>query len=330
MKTQIELNRADTARQYRSKYPDYPTLKLARIMYEQEKLLFKDVENARSTLRYIEGKRGKLFKSEDKKAYIVPNRPYNPYKIPESDEEKYEPFILQHKKVAIINDLHVPYHDIDAISCAIDKAVKEGCDAWFINGDLIDMHTLSRFVRNPKAKNFAQELQMAADTIKILKNALNAPVYLKLGNHEERYEMFLKTKATELAGVEDFDLNNLLKKRCDVTVIGDKRIVKIGKLICLHGHEGGKSIMSPVNIARGLFLKGKASAICGHHHRTSEHTEQTFNGDIITTFSVGALCGLNPQYLPIGNNWNHGMAICETNGEEFHVRNYRIYKGKIL
>ena len=97
----------------------------------------------------------------------------------------------------------------------------------------------------------------------------------------------------------------------------------------IHGHEFGQSIFSPVNIARGLFLRGKVSALQGHHHMTSEHTETDMNRNITTTFSVGCLCELFPGYLPI-NRWNHGFAICDLDGDRFHVRNYRIHKGEVL
>jgi len=84
-------------------------------------------------------------------------------------------------------------------------------------------------------------------------------------------------------------------------------------------------------VARGLFLRGKVSAMQGHNHSVSEHTESNMNGDIVTTWSLGCLCELNPAYLPI-NKWSHGFAMVDLsdNGKDFHVRNYRIHKGKIL
>jgi hypothetical protein len=71
------------------------------------------------------------------------------------------------------------------------------------------------------------------------------------------------------------------------------------------------------------------SAMQGHNHQTSEHTESNMNGEITTTFSLGCLCELHPAYLPI-NKWNHGFALVDIDGKEFHVRNYRIHKGKVL
>ena len=50
------MTKSDVAKKYRVKYPDFPTLKLARIMYKENNLLFTTIEDARSSLRYIEGK----------------------------------------------------------------------------------------------------------------------------------------------------------------------------------------------------------------------------------------------------------------------------------
>ena len=53
------MTKTETARQYRLQYgKDMPTRKLARIMYGENNLLFKDFEDARKILGNIEGKRG--------------------------------------------------------------------------------------------------------------------------------------------------------------------------------------------------------------------------------------------------------------------------------
>ena len=142
--------------------------------------------------------------------------------------------------------------------------------------------------------------------------------------------LITRKKAGELNGVEDFELDTIIGKRVsDITFINEKRIMKAGDLNIVHGHEFASSIISPVNIARGLYLRSKASSICGHHHRSSEHTEQDINGKIVTTWSVGCLSELHPQYMPI-NSWNHGFCMIDISGKEFEVRNKRIWKGKIL
>ena len=80
-----------------------------------------------------------------------------------------------------------------------------------------------------------------------------------------------------------------------------------------------------LNPARGLFLKTKSWAMCGHSHTTSEHTERDIRGTILTTWSVGCLCDLSPDYHAFGNNWNWGVSIVETQANgDFQVDNRRI------
>ena len=63
---------------------EMPTRKAARIMYEENKLTFKDVEDARYILRALEGKTG----SNIKVSIDAPTepRPNNPYNLPPSHE----------------------------------------------------------------------------------------------------------------------------------------------------------------------------------------------------------------------------------------------------
>jgi len=320
--------KTDLVRAYRDKYGiQMPSLKLARIIYAENKLLFKDIETVRSALRRLEGKAGS---NSGKAKIIIDERPKNPYNLPASDETSFENFILNHKRVLVLSDIHIPYHSIDAVTAALDFGKKEKPDAILLNGDTIDFFGLSRFCKEPGKRDFAEELKAFADFFIILQKTFNCAIYFKLGNHEDRYNTFLWSKAHELAGVDEFNLENIIKARAEgITVIGDKRIIKAGDLNIIHGHEFGGSVFSPVNIARGLFLKAKVSAMQGHNHQTSEHTESNMNNKITTTWSLGCLCELHPAYLPI-NKWNHGFAVVDIDGEDFNVRNKRIFNGKIL
>ena len=326
--TQIEI-----AREYRIRHGmDMPTLTLARLMYKENIEVFKNVDSARRALRYIEGKNGKKSVKVAKGTpfYKEEARPLNPYKLPESEESKYEPFILKANRLAVLSDIHVPYHSIEAVTAAFDKIKEEKPDAILLNGDTIDFYGLSRFMKDPRKRSVAHELQALNEFLDVLQQ-FEAKIYYKLGNHCERYEMYLMHKAPELLGISEFKFENLLKaKERGMQVIGEKRIIKANKLNIIHGHEY-PSVFSPVNIARGLYMKGKVSAMQGHNHQVSEHTETDMNGEIVTTWSLGCLCELNPAYMPL-NRWGHGMAIVDLsdNKKDFEVRNYRIYKGKIL
>jgi predicted phosphodiesterase len=326
--------RINTAKEYRLKYGmDMPTLTLAKLIYKENKDLFTCVDDARTTLRYNEGKLGDYSRkhAKDKSLYINEERPKNPWKLPQSEETIYEPFIIKAKKLAVLSDIHIPYHSVTALSAALDFIQAEKPDAILLNGDTIDFYGLSRFMKDPRKRSVAHELQATRDFLDVL-SQFGAKIYFKIGNHEERYEHYLMRVAPELLGVREFELKHLLELDArGIDLIGDKRIMKANDLNIVHGHEFGQSIFSPVNIARGLFLRGKVTAMQGHNHAVSEHTESNMNGEITTTWSLGCLCELNPAYLPI-NKWAHGMAIVDLseNGKDFHVRNYRIHKGKIL
>jgi predicted phosphodiesterase len=321
-----KFSKTNIAEDYRNKYGwDMPTLKLARIMHKDNPLLFNSAERARDVLRQIEGKSSKRVRVR----MVVEERPKNPYNLPKSEEAIYEPYKLNAKRLLVLSDLHIPYHSIDAITAAFDYAKKEKPDAILLNGDTLDFFSLSRFAKDPKARSFAHELAAFKEFMQVLIKQFHAKIYFKFGNHEERYFHYLWMKAGELNGVDEFELENIIKARAEgIEIIKDKRIIKAGALNIVHGHEFGGSVFSPVNIARGLFLRGKVSAMQGHNHCTSYHVERDMNGGVVKTWSLGCLSELHPAYLPI-NKWNHGFAIVDIDEQNFNVRNYTINKGQI-
>jgi hypothetical protein len=193
------------------------------------------------------------------------------------------------------------------------------------------MYQASRFIKDRRLRDLAGELEMTREFLKMLQGMFKCPIYFKIGNHEARWEHYLMLKAPELLGVDDFKLEQLLRFReFGVTLVKDKQIAMAGKLPILHGHEWYGGFAPPVNPARGLFLKAKESALVGHHHKTSEHTEKTLNGNVITTWSTGCLCGLEPEYAPY-NGYNHGFAHVMVNKDQtYNVKNIRIINYKIV
>lgn len=327
--------KADIAREYRTKFPQTPTLTLARKVYKDNISVFKNVEDARFQLRYIEGKTGKanIKYVKSSEFYQEQERPRNPFNLPDSEETIFEPFVIKnHSRILILSDIHFPYHSISALNAALTYAKKEVIDGVVLNGDTLDFYQLSRFEKDPRKRSFAHELDAGKKFLEILQKEFECKVYWKNGNHEDRYENYLKVKAPELLGVSDFKIDQLLKFRdYNTTLIENKRIIKANKLNIIHGHEYPCGSFNPVNIARGLFLKGKVSAIQGHNHQTSEHTESNMNEEIITTWSIGCLSELHPMYMPL-NKWNHGFAIVDLNDnkKDFEVKNKRIFNGKVL
>ncbi len=315
------------ALKYRDKYGwDMPTLKLARILYNEFPLRFSNLDSARSTLKGLDGKGGNaVLKGTERK----PNRPYNPYHLPKSYEDDYTPFVLTGKRILVLSDLHVPYHSISAITAVIDYAKNVKPDTVVLNGDLFDFHKLSKYIRDPRKRDFADEIEAGCELIKVFQKEITDNIIFKHGNHDERYQHFLWMKAGEIAGLEDFELHNILTKRVGpLATVSDKRIIKAGHLNIIHGHEFTGGAGMPASVAKSFYDKGKTSVLGGHHHQTSEFTVTDMNGQMTTAYSSGCLSELHPQYMPL-NKWCHGAAFVTIDGDYFHVDNFRIDKGKI-
>lgn len=331
----LKTGLADIARRFREKYgKEMPTHKLARIMHKAHPLDFNDIEHARTSLRYIENKQGGRQKRPASEFTMEEARPMNPYSLPESYAVDILPYCIsgkQYKRGLIINDTHHPYHSIEAITLCLNYAKKEKPDFILLNGDIIDCHLLSKYTKDPESRKFKEELDQLRSFIQTLQRVFKCKIFYKLGNHEIRYQHFLWEKAKELVGIDEFKITEILKARTEgVEIIEDKRIVMLNDLPVLHGHEFGSSVFSPVNQARGLWLKASESCLQGHGHITSENTKKTARGQLRITWSVGCLCHLQPQWKPM-NDWNWGFAMIDLDakGVDYIVRNKRIYKGEV-
>ena len=315
------------AEEYCGKYPNMPNLTIAKLLKKEHGKLYESVEKARDYVRYIRGQKGdKNRKRSSTKSLFVPTSPY--FTLPKSAIVKRMPVNIKGEKILLLKDIHFPYHDEEALSLALSYGIEKGCDTLYLNGDILDCHTLSRWEKDPESRSFSQELETVRSFLQMV-SPLFKKVYYKEGNHEERYWRYLSSHAPELVEIDAFNLQSLMwLEQFGVEWIDGRTFAKFNSLNVVHGHEFGQNVFSPVNIARGLYLRAKSHAICGHWHQTSEHNEKDINGKIITTWSVGCLCDLSPRYRP-ANQWNHGFAILHRDGKNFHVENKKIYEGKV-
>jgi predicted phosphodiesterase len=329
---------SETAREYRKKYGmKMPTLKLARIMHNENKLLYNTVENARTALRYIEGKaRGSknIKKIRESEFFMQEDRPKNPYALPDSYKEDRQPIKLPlaNNNILLISDLHIPYHDIKAITIALDYGVQNKVNTIIVNGDLLDFSGISRFQHDPRKRSVKEEFDAAKEFLIVLRNTFpDALIWWIKGNHCIRYEQWLMSKVKEIFDDEYYHMENRLRlNEQNIRIIDDKVLVKAGKLSITHGHHIMKGFFSPVNSARGVYMKAKQSTIIGHVHKVSTHSETNMDGKVITTWSTGSLCELKPDYSPLVSNYQHGFAhiVVEKNGD-YTVKNYQIINGKL-
>jgi len=305
--------------------PNLPSRSLARMVFEKHPDLFDSIEHARALIRYYRGANGKESRGK------FPDDTFsNKYNLPESEEDEYYAHQLpSYRSMVLLYDIHLPYHFIPALNVALDDIKARQPDCIYIGGDMLDFYQLSRFQKDPRRRSFSEELEMGKKFFEILREiSPNSDIIYQLGNHEERFENYMYTRAPELLGVSEFKLQTLLQcATYGVEIIDKKRYAHKDGLNIIHGHEFGQQIFTPVNPARGLYLKAKRNTICGHHHQTSEHSEADIEGNVVTCWSVGCLSGLNPEYRPL-NKYNHGYATIEFEGGIFRVTNTRIVNGQ--
>jgi hypothetical protein len=232
----------------------------------------------------------------------------------------------------ILSDIHAPYHDRTTLELAVGEARRRGAVGVLLNGDTLDSHEVSRHDRDPSAPRYVEEVETVKRLLAWLRGQLpRAELVAKEGNHEERLQRYIVGRAPALFGLEGIDLPSLLRfGDVGAAWVSGRRPIALGKLNVIHGHEYPGGAASPVNPARGLYLKARSKALCGHHHQTSEHHARDIRGRAEAAWSVGCACFLHPQYHPL-NNWNHGFALVELAADgTFRVENRRVLGGKVV
>ena len=246
--------------------------------------------------------------------------------LPDPVELHYETFDIDTPgNWLILNDVHIPYHDKRCIELAVADAKKRNTVGVLLNGDIMDCAGVSDHFREPNVTRLEDEIDKTVQFLKWLRAKFpSARIVYKEGNHEWRLPRYIANYAPELFGLKQLRLPNLLElNTLGVEWVADKRLIQLGKLSVVHGHEfrGGGG----VNPARWLWLRAGTSALCGHFHRSSGHDEQTLDRKVHSVWSVGCACFLYPQYDP-NNKWVHGWASVEV----FSNRHYLVTNRKVL
>jgi predicted phosphodiesterase len=320
------MKKVDVVRKYVEKFPEHGNRTLASLIQKENPNLFSSLEGARCSVRYVRGNSGKTQGRKGRASHPRPNGKAGEYKIPKSLTPKKRIVRIPDGKTLLLSDIHLPYHDVEALECALDHG--HDADNVVLNGDTVDFYATSRWDTDPNHRDLAGELQAARQFLMHLRERFpDANIFFKIGNHEERWEKFLWRKAPELCGVPDFKMEKLLRfEDLDIQEIGGRQLTKAGGLWILHGHEFFNTF-DPVNFARTLQVKTGVCTIAGHKHKSSQHSVKSMDSNTVACWSVGCLCDLEPDYMPV-NQWNLGFAEITHKGKKFDVNNYRIIDGE--
>lgn len=295
---------------YLKKFPDTGTHQLCRKIYKENIEAFPNQEAVRSAVRYYRHARGDRKSKELTHIKDFSDFHKKHFGLPEGDQEPFEPYVLPKasKRILVLSDMHIPYHDRKAICEALEYGNEKQVDTIILNGDIMDCYALSKWVTDPRKRDMKYEIEVTKNFLKELREAFpKALIIFKKGNHERRWETFLKAKSVELFDINEFRLQFVLGlEALRIINVEQQNMIKAGSLNIVHGHELSKSKGS-VNAARTFFLKAKASVLGGHFHQKSEHSAKDINGNRIDCYSTGCLCEMHPEYAPY-NEWSWGFA----------------------
>jgi predicted phosphodiesterase len=310
-----------------TEFPKMSKSAITRYLIETYPAMFDDFENTRSLIRKYTGAQGKS-NLKYKKVDHQPD-PITQYQLPNSKGEKRK-FIELPKEchnILVISDIHFPNHDIKALGKALEYGKANKINCIVINGDLLDNEPFTNHdAPPPNSSDVRDWFQMTEDFLDMLISEFKCPIYYIEGNHDNWYMRYLMKKAPVLFNDQYYTLSARLKLReKNIVWVSQTSVLMIGKLPVTHGHMIVKGFFSPVNPAKGVYNKIKGSMLIGHCHTTSEHSESNLQGDLNTTYSIGCLCTLAPDYDPFNCKHNLGFArvIVQENGN-YRVENKRI------
>lgn len=330
--------KSDLAKDYRVQHGmKMATKTLARIMYNDNVELFTDLEDARRTLRRVEGKNGEYARKQtaDSPFTVAEARPRAPIEMPAS-WSKPKPvfkFPIGCNRIGFMADFQVPFHDNEAIKSFVEWLKTKNVNTIFINGDFVDFFGISDFIRDPKQRDFNEELNACRAMLAWLREQFpTQTIYYNLtANHELRWERW-KYRHPQVANMPEFELDVILKLNdYNIIPLKNHKYILIGKLPVLHGHTVFGKWGSGVSKARTVFLKTLKATIASHVHVTDEYTKKDLTGKMITCWTTGCFMNIDAVEYNEHNDYNHGGAYIETDNEgNYTVENKRIYHGKVL
>ena len=327
--------------EYLEKFPEAPSKTIARKIYAENAAFFKNFEQAYLRVRYYRGQVGKRQRDmmnnnvnnkfiKELKTKVMQNK----LTLPESHTKTRNQFTFPSgcMRLGVFGDVHIPFHDNIALETMFDKFEEENVDSIFINGDLLDFYQLSFHEKDPRVVHFKDEIEAGKEFLAYIRDRFpDIPIYYITGNHENRFERYLRIKASELLDMDEFRLDVILQVAAHrIEFIPFRSKVVFGDYTIEHGDKiPGAGGVVP---ARTLLMRLKSNSIVNHFHKSSESSQRVYGpGEptSIKAYSLGCMCDLAPEYMEI-NEWNHGFAIMKRIKDKVSVHNYKIEGNTIL
>lgn len=215
--------------------------------------------------------------------------------------------------VYFIADLHIPYHDKEAVAITLHNIMKEKPNVIVLGGDIVDLYSVSHFRKDPsKQCKLQSELNDYNDFMKELRSVHKGKLVYLIGNHERRIQKYLMEN-TELYGLDSLSLEHILSK--DKYKFDLKYQWEYNGMIFTHGINVGKYC------ADKELDKFGVNGISGHKHNHNVSSKTNNHGSFIW-ISAPCLCDFAQQEYVHNPNWQLGYVELRFN--ELALDSYKV------
>lgn len=230
------------------------------------------------------------------------------------------------KRVAVVSDYQVPYHDPRHVSWVLDQVKEFEPTHLVVNGDLLDSAGISRFNKEDVGHRLLDEYQQGATVLRDLREAAGKRLeecWWVWGNHEDRLQSSYGTVPKFLEAClhpenqpecEEYDHWRRLpyaKTRGG--------ILRLGKLWIFHGMNTRQN-PEAFDLARVMGSLSGQLVVFGHTHNPFPPRQVEINRKPIDLWFCNTGCYCSPRKMDwtrriVTSHWGPGVGLFETDSK---------------
>lgn len=232
-------------------------------------------------------------------------------------------------KAIILSDIHIPYHDVEALALALEYTKDKKPDHIVLAGDIMDCYQISSYIKDPgRIETFQDELEQTRSFMQLLRKTFpKARIDYLEGNHEHRLEKQILDKLPQLALVDCIEIPALLKlDSLNITYYDSSQHICLGELEVIHGNmvRSGSGAS-----AKAHHMKTGGSVLHGHVHRLGTFYK-TNRWGVHVAIENGHLASLEVDYVD-RPDWQQGFTEVDYFEDgRFSFRQHKIDNGCLI
>jgi len=224
------------------------------------------------------------------------------------------------KKIMLVPDLQIPYHDRSAVRALAGFAEQWEPDQVACVGDLIDLPQISQWTKGTAGEHTRDLHKHRNEAIEII-DMLKIDV-ISRANHEDRLFKSVSSRLPGLMGLPELQIEEFLGLNDRGITYAHKPYRLAKDFYLMHGDKGTQSQKSGMT-ASALANRISASVACGHTHKLGLiPTTHMLAGKVTRThwgFEVGCILDFKSpgfKYMKGLANWTKGFGLLYVEGDK--------------